>query len=171
MPEDPQCYILTNCTKPTETIIVSDIISAYQGLVVTLQEYPGKYWFVGEVTPCVDEITVATVTKTYLSCQDAEQPPIEPYVKTEPKPDRVFSAVIVSEQEIRDNIKFANAYYDLFRSLKYGINNFCDNLTLEKTWMRKELLDLDHLLDSNACTISTPVTPIICLEPEGNPIP
>lgn len=165
------CRVLTNCTKPLETITLSGTIALYQGMVVALQEYPGKFWYVGEPTLCVDSVDFYTVVESYANCEDALPPVVEPYTRVEPKPDRNFSAIIVSEQDIRDNVKFGNAYYDLFRSLKYGINNFCDNLTIEKTWMRKELSDMSQLSDPTVCTITTPVTPEVCVEPEGNPIP
>lgn len=165
------CFTLTNCAKPTETIIVSNVISVYQGMVVALQEYPGKFWFVGDPAICIDELSNVTVVETYATCEDTLPPVTEQYVRIEPKPDRNFSMITVSEQDIRDNVRFGNSYYDLFRSLKYGINNFCDNLTLEKTWMRKELSDMNQLLDTSVCTIPTPVVPEVCVEPEGNPIP
>jgi len=159
------CRVLTNCSKPIETIVAGGDIAFYTGMVVSLQEYPGKFWEVGEATLCLGTQEIVTVTATFATCADTVVPVEAPYTRVEPKPDRNFSAIIVSEQEIRDNIKFGNAYYDLFRSLKYGINNFCDNLTLERTWMRKELLDLDHLLDPTVCTITTPVVPEVCPEP------
>jgi hypothetical protein len=165
------CRVLTNCAKPLETITLSGTIALYQGMVVALQEYPGKFWYVGEPTLCVDSVDFYTVVESYASCEDALPPFVEPYTRIEPKADRNFSAITVSEQDIRDNVRFGNAYYDLFRSLKYGINNFCDNLTLERTWMRKELSDMNQLLDPTVCTITTPVTPEVCVEPEGNPIP
>jgi hypothetical protein len=165
------CRTLTNCAKPTETITLSGNISFYEGTVVALQEYPGKFWYVGEPDLCTNSIDVYTIVQSYANCEDALPPVVEPYTRVEPKADRNFSAITVSEQDIRDNVKFGNAYYDLFRSLKYGINNFCDNLTIEKTWMRKELSDMNQLLDPTACTITTPVTPEVCPEPDGNPIP
>lgn len=165
------CYTLTNCAKPTETIVADGLISFYQGVVVTLQEYPGKAWYVGEPTLCIEPAESVTIIASYANCEDALPPVVEQYTRVEPKADRNFSAITVSEQNIRDNVRFANAYYDLFRSLKYGINNFCDNLTLEKTWMRKELSDMDQLLDTSVCNIPTPVVPEVCVEPEGNPIP
>jgi hypothetical protein len=165
------CRTLTNCVKPTETITLSGNISFYEGMVVALQEYPGKFWYVGEPDLCINSIDVYTIVQSYANCEDALPPVVESYTRVEPKADRNFSAITVSEQDIRDNVRFGNAYYDLFRSLKYGINNFCDNLTIEKTWMRKELSDMNQLLDPTACTITTPVIPEVCPEPEGNPIP
>ncbi len=159
------CNTLTNCNKPSETILANNI-SVYEGVVVSLQEYPGKFWIVGEATLCLEGSEAVTVTQSYATCEDTVVLEPAQYTRIEPKPDRTFSAVTVSEQDIRDNVKFANAYYDLFRSLKYGINNFCDNLTLEKTWMRKELSDLDMIYNESECTITTPVTPVVCPEPE-----
>jgi hypothetical protein len=45
------------------------------------------------------------------------------------------------------------------------MGNCCDNLDMDKTWIRKELSDYAVINDPSACIIATPVVPVICPEP------
>jgi hypothetical protein len=70
-----------------------------------------------------------------------------------------------SQCDIRTNTQFANAYYKMFKNLKYGINSECD-INTEKILIKKELADLAATYYTPACgQITAEPTPIICPEP------
>jgi hypothetical protein len=102
-------------------------------------------------------------------CLPTPEPTPVKYTRVIPKPDRKFYQIQQSQCDIKANIRFADGYYRLFKQLKYGINNQCDGVNLERLWIRKNLSDLAMINDPTACTITTPVVPVICPEPSGNP--
>jgi hypothetical protein len=162
----PVRYKLTNC-KTNEIHYTNSLISEYVNSVINIEEYEGC-WFVEDAGVGLGD-TEATIIQGYDDCLCCTGPEPVKYVRTEPKPDRIFYQIAQSQCDINANIRFGNAYYALFKKLKHGMGNCCDNLDMDKTWIRKELSDYAVINDPTACTITTPVTPVICPEPEGNP--
>lgn len=175
-PSPPPVYKLTNCLN--DQLFLYTLNSQFAlalNLVVKVTEDPSYCFIVTEV-PFDDQTTIDLtileneqgVLQIFDNCEcclpTPEPAPVK-YVRTEPKPDRIFYQISQSQCDITANIKFANAYYALFKKLKHGMGNCCDNLDLEKVWMDKELSDYAMINDPSACTIVTPVTPIVCPEP------
>ena len=172
--------LLTNCQNPLNTLFVSGIDVSYIDSVVTIQEYPGC-WQVSGVASAPDEtVTFLNSFDDCTCCLGAPYPPDPdpfptpgtspetlplPYSETTPRSPRLFYQVTQGECDIKANIKFANGYYKLFQSLKNGYGNCCDNIDLDKLWIKKEQSDYSVMTDPNACVIPTEVTPIICPEP------
>jgi hypothetical protein len=178
---------LTNC-QDASTLIVDGIDPVYDGSVITIEEYTGC-WTVSIVA------LAATETVTFLNafgidgctcCLGDVYPPPPPPPPPPPSPPtilpelpivpantpaspRLFYQVTQGECDINANIKFANGYYKLFLGLKNGYGNCCDTIDLDKLWIKKEQSDYSVMTDPTACIITTPVVPVICPEPEGNP--
>jgi hypothetical protein len=176
---------LTNC-QDASTLIVDGIDPIYDGSVITIEEYPGCW----EVTIVA---LAATETVTFLNafgidgctcCLGESYPPSPdpfpvpgsspetlplPYSETTPLSPRLFYQFTQGACDINANIKFANGYYKLFLGLKNGYGNCCDTIDLDKLWIKKEQSDYSVMTDPTACIITTPVTPVVCPEPSGNP--
>jgi len=155
------CYALTNC-KSNQTILTSTNLWEYVNSVITIEEYSGC-WQVSIGEGCVDEDPV-TLISGYDDCLCCLGPEPPKYTRILPAPNRVFYKM-PSQCDIRTNTQFANAYYKLFKNLKYGINSECD-INTEKILIKKELADLAATLYLPACGVITPEpVPIICPEP------
>ena len=155
-------YLLTDC-KSGSTVYTEIDLMAYVGSVITVEEYPGRCFsvadFISENKP--SEVTLITGYDDCECCLPALPPK---YTRIEPAPNRVFYKM-PSQCDIKTNTQFANAYYKLFKNLKYGINSECD-IDTEKTLIKKELADLAATLYLPACGAITPEpVPIICPEP------
>jgi hypothetical protein len=100
-------------------------------------------------------------------------PPVPPepvkYTRVIPKPDKKFYQITQSQCDVQGNIRFADAYYRLFKNLKYGINSQCDTVNLEKVWIKKQLSDLAVINDPTSCVIVKEPVTVICPEPQGDP--
>ena len=153
-------YKLTNCETKV-SIYTDSVLYAYLDSVITIQEQPGC-WSVSPGSGTPVEVTLIEGYDDCLCCTGPE--PIK-YTRVIPKPDRHFYQVTQGQCDINANVKFAEGYYRLFKTLKYGIANACDNINLDKLWIKKNLSDLAVINDPTACTITTPVTPVICPEP------
>jgi hypothetical protein len=168
-------YILTDCLEVEDPIysFTSELADAI-GQVVKLE---GSELCWGVSTVVFDE---QTITDVVIATNDANVPQIfddctcclpapEPapvkYTRVIPKPDRRFYQVTQGQCDITANIRFADGYYRLFKQLKYGIDSQCDNVNLERLWIRKNLSDLAVINDPTACIITTPVVSVICPEP------
>jgi hypothetical protein len=154
-------YKLINCQ--TKLSFYSDTnLLAYVGSVITIQEEPGC-WSVEFGT--AEILTSVTLIQGYDDCLCCTGPEPVKYTRVIPKPDRHFYQVTQGQCDINANVKFAEGYYRLFKTLKYGIANACDNINLDKLWIKKNLSDLAVINDPTACTITAPVTPVICPDP------
>lgn len=172
-------YILNNCVTEDVIYSFSTVLNSVIGKVVKLLGYDDNCWNVG-VTTYDDQTTEDVfilnnehhVPQIFDDCTCC-LPPVDPtpvkYTRVIPKPDRAFYQITQSQCDIDANIKFAENYYRLFKKLKYGINSMCDNIDLDKVWIKKQLSDYAIINDPAACIITTPPTPVICPEPEGNP--
>jgi hypothetical protein len=172
-------YILRDCLEVEDPIysFTSELADAV-GQVVKLE---GSDLCWGVSTVAYDEQTITAVT---IATNDADVPQIfddcecclpapEPtpakYVRVIPKPDRKFYQIKQSQCDITANIRFAEGYYRLFKQLKHGIDSMCDNINLEKLWIKKNLSDLAMINDTTACVITSTPVAIVCPEPKGNP--
>lgn len=176
LPGPPPVYELTNCLDPLviQYTYNSQFAQAI-GSVVHLNVDPEECWSVAEVefddqetidvSILENEAGVLQIFEDCECCLPTPEPAPVKYVRSEPKPDRIFYQIAQSQCDITANIKFANAYYKLFKKLKHGMGDCCDNLDMDKLWIGKELSDYAVINDPSACTITTPVTPVVCPEP------
>ena len=159
----PVCYKITNC-KTTIFYYTFTNLYAYVNSVITVEEYDGC-WLVELSEGCTEFNTVeVTLIQGYDDCLCCLGPEPPKYTRIVPAPNRVFYKT-PSQCDIRTNTQFANAYYRMFKNLKYGINSECD-VNIEKITIKKELADLAATYYLPACgQITVEPTPIICPEP------
>lgn len=180
IPEQPvNVFILEDCLEIEEPIYsFSNILLPVIDKVINIVG-SAVCWEVSSVVfdeQITTEVIIATndadVPQIFEDCEcclpTPEPVPIK-YTRVIPKPDRHFYQITQSQCDIRGNIRFADAYYRLFKNLKYGINSQCDTVNLDRIWIKKQLSDLATINDTTACVITTPPTPVICPEPTGNP--
>lgn len=161
MPET--CYVLENCVNHLETLEASSTIAYYLGTVVKVAG-SDNCWYVKETTVCTDppDYTVIDVCEDCVSCLPSVEPDIP---RVLPQYFEDFTQITENQNQIDVSIKFANAYYQLFKFLKHGMEITCNNVDLDAITIKKKLCDLNTLYDASVCTIvePTPVTP--CDEP------
>jgi hypothetical protein len=157
-------YRLTNCQTKLSIHTDTDLY-AYLDSVISIVEFPGC-WSVSTGSGSVTDVTLIAGYDDCLCCLGPE--PVK-YTRVIPKPDRKFYQVTQGQCDITANIRFAEGYYRLFKTLKHGIANACDNINLNKLWIKKNLSDLAVLNDPTACVTPEPVVPTVCPEPSGNP--
>lgn len=157
-------YVLLNCNANIEFAFPEDIVqsestalvtstdlSLYVGMVVNIAEFPGNCYTVSgpytESTGC--PCSEYTVTEGYADCACCLPPPPDPTCceipKNTQKPVHKYYLITDTECEIKTNTKFANNYYKLFKSIKYGISNCCTGVDFDSLWIKKELADFDKL--------------------------
>jgi hypothetical protein len=171
-------YPLRNCLGPLHLPTMYTVNSQFAQAVdqvVNLVGYEGECWIVGQESFTGQTITdleilaneqgVLQIFDDCVCCLPTPEPEPVKYTRVIPKPDRKFYQITQSQCDINANIKFAENYYRYFKKLKYGINSMCDNIDLDKVWIKKKLSDLAVITDPTACVIVTPPTPIICPEP------
>lgn len=157
-------YVLLNCNatvtfefpeeivqSATTALVTSTDLSLYVGMVVNIAEYPGNcYSVLGPYTentgcPCDEYV----VTEGYADCACCLPPTPDPTCceipKYTQKPVHKYYLITDTECEIKTNTKFANNYYKLFTSIKYGISNCCTGVDFDKLWIKKELADFDKM--------------------------
>jgi hypothetical protein len=175
---NPIVYELTNCT--TESIIYTYNVEFAQAVNTTVQltEYSEQCWSVdtvpfaeqnsANITILQNEQGVLQIFEDCVCCLPPVSPEPVKYTRVIPKADRTFYKIAESQCDITANIKFANAYYNIFRQIRYGIASNCV-VDEHRILIKKELSDLATLYDPTACVITTPPVPIVCPEPPGNP--
>lgn len=166
------CYSLTPCNGGNILyfrFINSTQIYEYINTAVTVQEIPGEIpagtYYLAEhctsyITPCCAHTasTQLVITDSYADCACFLGPEPVKYTRVIPKPDRFFYKIDQSQCDITANIQFGEAYYSLFKNIKYGINDECDTLSLDKLWIKKELSDYALMYDPTLCVGSTEPT-------------
>lgn len=157
-------YVLVNCLadivvnepedleqSPDTALVTSTDLSLYVGMVVNIAEYPGNCYTVlgpyDEDTGCpCDEVNV---TEGYTDCECCLPPPPPPTCceipKYTQKPVKNYFRITDSDCEIKANTTFANNYYKLFTGIRYGIQNCCGDVDLEKLWVDKEMSDYQKI--------------------------
>jgi hypothetical protein len=179
IPLPPPVYELENCVTEDILYTLNSQFAQAVDQVVNLVGYPGECWSVTELvfnnqSTANESIAVNTqgTLAIYENCPCCLPPvPPEPikYTRVIPKPDRKFYQITQAQCDIQANIRFADNYHRLFKMLKYGINSMCDNVNLDRVWIKKMQSDLAVINDPTACIITTPVKPDVCPEPTGNP--
>ena len=160
------CYTLQNCENNLETLEAGPSIAYYLGTVVKITG-SDKCWFVKESTICTDPLNVAEY-KVVDVCEDCISclPTVEPEIpRVLPQYFEDFSQTLENRNQIDISIKFANAYYQLFKTLKHGMEATCTNVDIDQITIKKKLCDLESLYDASVCTITTPVVVTPCAEP------
>lgn len=160
----PYCYLLTDCSDPLNTIIVSNDFVNYIGLVVKL-EGCSTCWEVSQLINCTgavcgdpvvtDENSIAITYTTCVECL----PPVLPI----PKEELALRSVkpgyntpgCSPEYTEKINCNFAEAAYDQMAISRYGIDICCD-LDLDILDIKKQELDLRAIYDPNLCETIVP---------------
>jgi hypothetical protein len=180
IPEPPiNVFILEDCLENEDPIysFTTDLLNSV-GKVIKI-EGSELCWGVSivvfdeqtttDVIIATNDADVPQIFEDCECCLPAPEPAPIKYTRVIPKPDRHFYQITQSQCDIRANIRFADAYYRLFKNLKYGINSQCDTVNLDRVWIKKQLSDLAVINDPTACVITTPPVTVICPEPSGNP--
>jgi hypothetical protein len=154
------CYVLTNC-ETQQQIITNSELGFYVNSVITIEEYPGC-WQVSLSKDCIGAVE-ATLITGYDDCLCCLGPEPPKYTRIIPAPNRVFYK-LPSQCDVTTNVKFANAYYNIFRQIRYGIAVNCE-VNEDRILIKKELNDLAAIYDATACVITTPPVAVICPEP------
>lgn len=154
------CYVLTNC-ETQQQIITNSELGFYVNSVITIEEYPGC-WQVSLSEDCIGAVE-ATLITGYDDCLCCLGPEPPKYTRIIPAPNRVFYK-LPSQCDVTTNVKFANAYYNIFRQIRYGIAVNCE-VNEDRILIKKELNDLAAIYDATACVITTPPIAVICPEP------
>jgi len=178
VPLPPPVYKLENCVTEDILYTLNSQFAQAVDQVVNLVGYPGECWSVTELvfnSQSTTNQSIAVNTQgtlaIYENCPCCLPPVIPPpvkYTRVIPKPDRQFYQITQAQCDIQANVRFADNYHRLFKMLKYGINSMCDNVDLDRVWIKKMQSDLAVLSYPAACIITTPVEPIVCPEPEGH---
>jgi hypothetical protein len=190
-PDVNRAFVLVNCRSnftfnrvqdivqtPDTALVTSTDLTAYEGMVINILEYPGVCFTVlgpyesNTGCPC-DEFTV---TNAFPDCECCF-PPVDPtdidccdIPKYTQKPVKKFYHIVDSDCEVRDNQRFANSYYKLFNEVKNGIQNCCDNINFDKLWIRKELSDYSRINPPDQCITIIPAVVVPCEGPDPLPI-
>jgi hypothetical protein len=119
-----------------------------------------------EGTPPEEPIVIEVLNGPYADCEcclPQPEPTPEPFVRTTQKPVKKFYHITDSDCDIRTNVKFANNYYKLFRTIKNGLENPCGPVDFDKLWIEKELSDYSRINPPDQCVPApTPVIPEEC---------
>lgn len=164
------CITLQNCENSSEQLYATAELSFYIGNVIKIAG-SDKCWNVIPNGPCVEsqQYTVTQVCDDCLTCLPVVEPAIPEVL---PQYFEEFTQTTETQNEIDTNIKFANAYWDVYKSLKHGIESVCTNVDIDKITVKKKACDLAKLYDETVCVIPAPAPePEICEEPIGIPLP
>ena len=160
------CYILENCENNLETLEAGPSIAYYLDTIVKISG-SDKCWLVKEAIFCTDPFDIVNYTVVDV-CEDCVSclPTVEPEIpRVLPQYFENFTQTTENQNQIDVSIKFANAYYQLFKFLKHGMEITCDNVDLDVITIKKRLCDLSTLYDESVCTIVEPIPVIPCAEP------
>ena len=169
-------FRLVNCLDPLQVIYsFTEELGDAVGQVVNLTGYEDICWQVSTVvfsdqtvqiiSIAINDYGVRQIFDDCICCLPSPEPDPVKYTRVIPKPDRKFYQILQSQCDINANVKFADNYYRLFKKLKYGMNSMCDNVDLDKVWIKKQLSDLAVINDPTACVITPAPVPIICPDP------
>ena len=166
------CYTLSSCNGGPNLNYIFDNsgeVFQYIDTAVTVEEIPGiipagTYYLTVYCTfypstqgPCCSYAEASLIiTDSYEDCACFLGPEPVKYTRVIPKPDRFFYKIDQSQCDITANIQFGEAYYRLFKNIRYGINDECDTLSLDRLWIKKELSDYALMYDPTLCVGSVP---------------
>lgn len=164
------CVILQNCENTSDQLFATSELSFYIGSVVKITG-SDKCWNVLANGDCstAESYTVIQVCEDCNTCLPVVEPAIPEVL---PQYFEEFTQTSETQNEIDTNIKFANAYWDIYKSLKHGIESVCTNIDIDRITVKKKACDLAKLYDANACIVPEPAPePEVCVEPSGTPLP
>lgn len=165
------CYRLRPCNGGPDLNYSFDNggeIYQYIDTAVTVEEIPGVIpagtyylniyctYYPNQSEPCCEKEGTLVITDSYEDCACFLGPEPVKYTRVIPKPDRFFYKIDQSQCDITANIQFGEAYYRLFKNIRYGINDACDTLSLDRLWIKKELSDYALMYDPTLCVGSVP---------------
>lgn len=160
--------------SPSTALVTSTDLSLYVGMVVKIDEHPDYcYSVLGPYTqntgcPC----DLVTITSGFANC-DCCYPTLPPNPGPDPGPGPkpeptcceipkytqkpVHKYYMVTEQDcdIKANTKFANNYYRYYTTLRYGIQNCCEDVDMDMLLIKKEMADY-RKMQFGTCVGTTP---------------
>lgn len=159
-------YELTDCVGGNVSIITKVNLAAYVGQVIKISGYNNTCWIV-TVSPEVSETIIITVVNSFATCVDCLPPP----------PKYNFSLADLKLRSVQPgynvgecspefvekvNCNFAQQIFGKLLKQKYGVNA-CLNDDFDKYYIKKQLLDLNLIYDSNFCQVEqiVEVCPVI----------
>ena len=93
----------------------------------------------------------ATFEDCVACCTPPPPPPLPLIPRVIPDPVKIFYRIKESLCDIQAVKTFAEAYWKVTKSLKFGINSSCKNIALESIWLKKQLSDLSMMRDPAYC--------------------
>lgn len=172
-------YLLVNCNyngeyaepldeliqSPSTVLVTNSDLNFYVGSTINISQYPDNCYtvfgpYVSDTgCPCPEY----TVTNSYKDCECCIPDPPKKYEPRILDPVKIFYRILQSQCDIKANIRFSEGYYKYFKHVAYGMGICCDNIDLDKLWMKKELSDLNQIYDPTACVKPPdPPDPLIC---------
>lgn len=172
-------YVLLNCSADADRVfpegntpnqitqsvntafVTSSDLALYVGSVVHIEEYPNVcFQVLGPYTsdtgcPC----NYYTVTNAFKDCSCCVTVEPEPFVRTHQKPVKNFTLITESECDLRVITKFATNYYNYYKQIRYGLQDCCGNIDMDRLWMQMQMVEYSRLLDPAACV--PPVDPVV----------
>jgi hypothetical protein len=165
-------YNLIDCKNFQSTLQAPEPIQLYIGKTIKITSQDSCFTIDPNPFEIIEPLEPVVVTETFDNCLECLNIVIENIPRVLPEYFENFTQTIEDQCEIDTNVKFANAYWELFKSLKHGIESGCDNIDLNKITIKKREIDLAKLYDASACIIPDPAPePEVCIEPTGTPLP
>lgn len=165
------CMILKNCENNSEQLIAPPSLAPYLGSTVKI-EGSDKCWQVLYNTgncAAAEDVVVTSVCSDCVDCLPQVEPEIPRVI---PQYFEDFTQTIEDQCEVDTNVKFANAYWELFKSLKHGMESSCQTIDIDKITVKKKEIDIAKLYDATACVVPEPTPELeVCVEPTGTPLP
>ncbi len=147
----PDCYRLTNCEDPDETVITNTNLSAELGQVIYIDGCPGTCWIVSISDTCVGAVPVV-LTETFTDCDTCLGIPPPPPVVLHPRKVKPGYDTPGCDPAYTEKVycNYSKSVYDNMLITRYGIT-MCCNDPIEKWEIKKQLLDLMALYDPELC--------------------
>lgn len=175
-------YVLINCNagditftnpdeldiSPLRALVTQADLAFYVNSVVNIEEYPdycyrvlGPYLDVDSGCPC----PVYTVTNSHEDCECCIEDQPTPFVRTTQDPVKVFYRILQAQCDINANIRFANAFYNIYLKEAWGVEPCCENIDPDKALLKKLLSDFQTIYDPTACVVEEEVAAEACVGP------
>lgn len=155
----PVYYTLTNCADPEDVINTSTDFGAYVGQVVNLSNCGKNCYTVSTSTSCtIYPATDNTVTNSFDTCELCSYvPPVPKELKKRSVKPGYDTPACSPEYYYRTTCGYASAVYDEMVKARYGITICCER-DINYWDVKKEILDLQSILDPDPALINIPCT-------------
>ncbi len=155
----PTYYTLTNCADNTDIINTSTDFSQYVGQVVNLSNCGKACYQVTSDTSCTLYFpTDNTVTKVFATCEACSYTaPLPKELKKRSVKPGYDTPACSPEYYYRVTCGYATAVYDEMVKARYGVTICCDR-DINYWDVKKELLDLQAILDPDPVLVDIPCT-------------